>query len=47
MFFGRDTGITLPPEPLHLRIREVHAQQELNVILDAIQREIDSDVPGA
>lgn len=46
VFFGRESGITLPTEPLHLRIREVHAQQELNVILDAIQREIDSDVPA-
>ena len=46
VFFGRDSGLSLPVDPLHLRIREVHAQQELNVILDAIQREIDSDVPA-
>ncbi|MBI1172148.1 helix-turn-helix domain-containing protein [bacterium] len=46
VFFGRDSGVALPAEPLHLRIREVHAQQELNVTLDAIQREIDSDSPG-
>ncbi len=46
VFFGRDHGITLPAEPLHLRIREVHAQQELNVMLDSIGRELDSDTPG-
>ena len=43
IFFGRANTVTLPGQPQHLRIREVHAQQELNVILDAIQREIDSD----
>lgn len=46
VFFGRDTTVTLPETPQHLRIREVHAQQEVNVILDSIQREIDSDVPA-
>ena len=46
VFFGRDCGVDLPKEPLHLRIREVHAQQELNVTLDAIQREMDADTPG-
>lgn len=44
VFFGKDTTVTLPKEPLHLRIREVHAQQEINVTLDMIQREMDSDV---
>jgi AraC family transcriptional activator of pobA len=46
VFFGRNCPITLPSTPLHLRIREVHAQQELNVTLDAIQRELDSTVPA-
>lgn len=46
VFFGRDTGVSLPKEPLHLRIREVHAQQELNVTLDCIQRELDADTVG-
>lgn len=46
VFFGRDTPVSLPKDPLHLRIREVHAQQELNVTLDAIQRELDADTPG-
>ncbi len=46
VFFGRDCKVTLPQQPLHLRIREVHAQQELNVTLDAIQRELDSEVPA-
>ncbi|MDM7930791.1 AraC family transcriptional regulator [Tabrizicola sp.] len=46
LFFGRDTDIVLPKTPLHLRIREVHAQQEVNILLDAIQREIESDTPA-
>lgn len=46
VFFGRDSTVTLPTEPQHLRIREVHAQQELNVCLDMIQREMDSVTPA-
>ena len=46
VFFGRDSKVTLPDAPLHLRIREVHAQQELNGALDNIQRELDSDSPA-
>ena len=42
VFFGKDCAVELPKTPLHLRIREVHAQQELNVTLDCIQREMDS-----
>jgi len=46
VFFGRNTDVTLPTLSLHLRIREVHAQQELNITLDAIQREMDSASPA-
>lgn len=46
VFFGRDTDITLPPAPHHLRIKEAFVQQELNLILDAIGREMDSDTPA-
>ena len=46
VFFGKDCAVELPKGPLHLRIREVHAQQELNVTLDAIQRELEADTPG-
>lgn len=46
LFFGKNTSVTLPESPLHLRIREVHAQQELNVTLDMIQREADSTSPA-
>jgi AraC family transcriptional activator of pobA len=46
VFFGDDESNDLPKTPLHLRIREVQAQQELNTTLDAIQRELDSDQPG-
>lgn len=46
VFFGKDTDITLPQEPLHLRIRDAHAQQEINLTLDMIQRELDSLSPA-
>lgn len=46
MFMGRNCDVTLPSVPTHLRIREVHAQQEVNVLLDSIQREMDSDTPA-
>ncbi len=46
VFFGKDCGLALPAQPQHLRIREVHAQQEVNVLLDMIQREIDSETPA-
>ena len=46
VFFGKDCRVVLPAQPLHLRIREVHAQQELNVTLDAMQRELDATTPG-
>ena len=46
VFFGRNCPVALPDTPQHLRIREVHAQQELNLILDNLQREMDSDTPA-
>jgi len=46
VFFGRDSSVTLPKIPLQLRIREVHAQQEVNVLLDCILREMDSTTPA-
>lgn len=46
IFFGKGSDVTLPATPLHLRIREVHAQQELNAVLDMIQREMDAGTPA-
>lgn len=46
VFFGREADIPLPATPQLLRIREVHAQQELNVLIDTILREMNSDQPG-
>ena len=46
VFFGRGTQVALPKAPLHLRIREVHAQQEVNILLDSILREMESDTPA-
>ena len=51
VFFGRDVhgrahDLALPAGPLHLRIRESFAAQELNAILDAVLREITGGAPG-
>lgn len=46
VFFGKNCDVTLPTAPHHLRIRETFVQQELNVTLDAILREMDSNVPA-
>ena len=46
LFFGRGSTVALPALPQHLRIRETHAQQELNIILDSMARELGSDVPA-
>ncbi len=46
VFFGRDCDVALPKVPHHLRIRDTFLQQELNVTLDNIQREMDSDSPA-
>jgi AraC family transcriptional regulator, transcriptional activator of pobA len=47
LFFGRRCALTLPDVPLHLRIRDAASQVELGAILDNIQRESESDRPGA
>ena len=47
IYFGKEPGMPLPAGPLLLRIREVHAQQELNVLIDMIQREMLSDATAA
>ncbi|WP_136682767.1 AraC family transcriptional regulator [Falsirhodobacter xinxiangensis] len=47
LFFGRDHGLPLSDAPRHLRIREVLVQQELNVLLDNIQRESAATTTGA
>ncbi len=46
VFFGTQSDHDLPKAPVHLRIREVLAQQELIAILESLQRELDSDQPG-
>ena len=43
---ARDPKVTLPKVPLHLRIREAHAHQEVNVLLDSILRELESETPA-
>ena len=47
VFFGRQHGLELPDTPLHLRIRENAAQQELGALLDNAQRELEGGRPGA
>lgn len=46
VFFGRKSSVVLPKSPLHLRIRDVHPQQEINVLLDSLSRELESDIPA-
>jgi AraC-like DNA-binding protein len=46
LFFGRGSEVTLPTDPLHLRIRDGGTQAELNLILDAIMRESECGKPG-
>lgn len=46
LFFGRDHGLDLPDEPLHLRIRDVGPQAEVAALIESIQRETDSDRTG-
>ena len=46
VFFGRDSTLALPLRPQLLRIRENSVQVELNLILDAIGREQNSNRPA-
>lgn len=47
LFFGRGTTVTLPKDPQHLRVKDSHTAQDLNLTLDAIGRELASNSPGA
>lgn len=47
VFFGQDSGVDLPADPLHLRVRETQAQSEITTIIDAAQRELESQRPGS
>ena len=46
LFFGRDHGLELPDQPLHLRIRDVGPQAEISGLIESIQRETDSSRAG-
>ncbi|MCV2870087.1 AraC family transcriptional regulator [Defluviimonas sp. WL0002] len=46
LFFGREEGLDLPSDPMHLRVRDAIPQGELSNILDQIQRELESAKPG-
>lgn len=46
VFFGTQGDLNLPKAPVHMRIRDVLAHQELNAILDALQRELETSQPG-
>jgi len=43
LFFGRGNDLNLPAQPRHLRIRDAGTQGELTILLDSIQRELESD----
>ncbi len=47
IFLGRGSDVTLPDAAQHLRIREAAPQTELSVIIEQVQRELDSKRPGA
>lgn len=47
VFFGSSCTLPLPVTPLHLRIRDSGPQAELTGLIDAAQREIDSDRAGS
>ena len=42
LFLGKSAQIDLPPAALHFRLKDVVAQQEINMLLDMITRETDS-----
>ncbi|OWU68468.1 hypothetical protein ATO2_11280 [Roseovarius sp. 22II1-1F6A] len=46
VFFDDTTAMSLPDEPLHLRIRHAPAQAEVTGLIDALQRELDHDRPA-
>jgi AraC-like DNA-binding protein len=41
-----DVTLGLPEEPLHMRFREVHQQNEITGMIEALQREIEGHQPG-
>jgi len=41
LFFPRDSGIEMPDDPLHLRLREAQHQGEMAFQIDNIQRELE------
>lgn len=47
VFFAKGGDVLLPAQPLHLRIREALVQQELNAMLDTIQRELEGKAPAS
>lgn len=47
VFFGRGCDVTLPHAPQHLRIREAVIQTELSGLIEAVNRELESQRPGA
>lgn len=44
LFFPRDTGIDMPDDPVHLRLRDTQAQSEMSFQIENIQRELDLGV---
>jgi len=41
LFFPRDSGIDMPDDPVHLRLRDTQSQGEMSFQIENIQREID------
>ncbi|MFD0978578.1 helix-turn-helix domain-containing protein [Tropicimonas aquimaris] len=45
IFFNENEGLDLPTEPCHLRVRDARHQAELTSLLEALQRETDTNLP--
>ncbi len=46
LYFPKDNGLVLPDAAHHLRIRDAHAQSELTVLLETLQRESEGTLPA-
>lgn len=46
LFFGATPNADLPTAPQHFRLRDLTAQQEMNMLLDMISRELEGATPA-
>jgi AraC-like DNA-binding protein len=46
IFFPRGVDLGLPPDPMHLRLRDSGVQGEITALVDAMEREMNRAQPG-